>query len=96
MQSHRTCFFVDMYEAFSEMYTQEQNCRAIGYKYLNFTQNICLTLPNNKIPTAVHEAIHPPTSAQELIFSNLLLFASQVGYKVVPHSSVHFRAFLTF
>ena len=84
-----------MYEAFSEMYTQEQNCRAIGYKYLNFTQNIYMTLPNNKIPTAVHEGI-PPTSAQELIFSNLLMFASQVGYKVVPHSNVHFCAFLTF
>lgn len=37
-----------MYVAFSKIYTQEQDCRITGCKYLNFAQNIYITLQTAK------------------------------------------------
>lgn len=48
MWSCRTCFFVDMYVAFSKIYTQERDCRITGCKQLNFSQNIYITLQTAK------------------------------------------------
>ena len=55
MQSHRTCFFVDMYEAFSDIYTQEWNFRVINFtKYDSPKQLQCSSY-------TVCEGIHFPT-----------------------------------
>lgn len=60
--NRRICAFVDTREIFSEVYTQERACRAIGYKYLPFTKYVCMTLSNNYnvIPMALHEGVHFP------------------------------------
>lgn len=57
--NRRICFFVDMHEIFSEVYTQKWT---VGYKYFPFTKYVCMTLSNNDdiIPMALHKSFHFP------------------------------------